>query len=478
MNSSAKTLISLLCGPVVFALVLVAGMLTGTGGPMLNVAAVAAWMVSWWMIEAAPIAVTALLPIILFPIMGISDLKETTANFSNPTIYLFMGGFMLALAMEKTGLHKRIAFFILKLTGSHANGIILGFFITTALLSMWVSNTATTLMMLPIGLSVIQLLENHASGPGRNFKNFSMVLTLGIAYAATIGGLGTVIGTPPNALTKSFIEKLTGQEVSFLDWMILGVPLVVVLLSLTYGFMVLAFPNRLGRIQGVDKVMGDLRYSLGRMKKEEWVVVVIFGLTAMTWIVGGLINSLTKTKYFDDTIIALIGGLLMFLVPLSLQEKKFILEWPDVRRLPWDILLLFGGGLSLANGMEKSGIMQAIGSMMSESGISPHWLLLIMITLVLALSELMSNVALAGIFVPVAISIARYSGQDELMYAVTCGIATSYGFIMPIATPPNAIVYGAGHISIKEMAKAGVWVNLIAILVTYFLVQWLVPLMR
>lgn len=471
-------LVSLLSGPVLFSLILITGALTGTGSPMLNVAAAGAWMVCWWMMEAVPIAVTALLPIVLFPIMGITDLKTTTANFANPTIYLFMGGFMLALSMEKTGLHKRIAFFILRLTGNHANGIILGFFITTALLSMWVSNTATTLMMLPIGLSVIQLLETHASRPGRNFKNFAMVLTLGIAYAATIGGLGTVIGSPPNVLTKGFIEQLTGKQVSFLDWMILGVPLVVVLLGLTYGFMILAFPHRLGRIHEVNKVMDELRESLGRMKKEEWIVVVIFCLTAISWIAGGLINSFTDTKYFDDTIIAMVGGLLMFLVPLSLKEKKFILEWHDVRRLPWDILLLFGGGLSLATGMEKSGIMQAIGKQISESGISPHWMLLLMITLVLALSELMSNVALAGIFVPVAISIARYTGQDELMYAVTCGIATSYGFIMPVATPPNAIVYGSGHIRIKVMAKAGVWVNVIAILVTYFLVQWLVPFMK
>lgn len=477
MSQSFKGLVALISGPVLFTLVLLSGVLTGSGGPMLNVAAVAAWMVCWWMIEATPIAVTALLPIILFPIMGISDLKGTTANFANPTIYLFMGGFMLALAMEKTGLHKRIAFFILRLTGNHANGIILGFFITTALLSMWVSNTATALMMLPIALSVIQLLETHA-GQGRNFKNFAFVLTLGIAYAATIGGLGTVIGTPPNVVTKGYIEDLTGQQVSFLSWMILGVPLVIVLLGLCYTVMIFVFPNRLGRIQEIDQVLNELRVSLGRMKKEEKLVVAVFSLTATAWIVGGLINNFTNTKYFDDTIIAMVGGLLMFLIPTSLKDKKFILEWPDVRRLPWDILLLFGGGLSLAHGMDKSGIMEALGKMMSESGISPHWMLLLMITLVLALSELMSNVALAGIFVPVAISIARFSGQDVLMYAVTCGIATSYGFIMPIATPPNAIVYGSGHINIKQMAKAGVWVNILAILVTFFLVQWLVPFMR
>lgn len=443
-----------------------------------KVIAVASWLVCWWVTEAAPIPVTALLPIILFPVIGIFDITEATAPYASSIIFLFLGGFLIALGLEKHNLHLRIALNLIKLTGTNPGGIIAGFMIATAGLSMWISNTATALMMLPIAISVISLLfaDKKLSKPE---KAFAVCLMLSIAYSANIGGMATIIGTPPNVVLVGFVNRLLERQLPFSTWLIMGIPLIAVLLTITFFILRLAYPYRkLGKIEEAGRLIEGKLHSIGKLSKGEKAVLAIFSLTAFGWIFRAQLNNLLPSPVLNDTIIAMTGGILMFITPINPQKEKFVLQWKDTEKLPWGILILFGGGMCLAQAMEKVEIIQLIGDAVAAyKGVSVWIIILLLITIVIFMTELMSNVALATIMIPVVIGIGNGLNIEPLMLAIPITLASSCAFTMPISTPPNAIVFSSGHIKMKEMMRAGILLNIISIfvilIVALTLVRWL-----
>lgn len=462
MRLSIKV-IGLILGPVLFAIALTLQSSAYLNPMAWRVLGVALWMVSWWISEAAPLAVTALLPIILFPALGVFDIKQATAPYASPIIFLFMGGFFIALGLEEHGLHKRIALGLIKITGTSANGIILGFMIATAFLSMWISNTATTIMMLPIAASVIKLVE-HDSLDSNGFSKFALALMLGIAYAANIGGVATIIGTPPNVVFAGYAQELLNIEIGFADWMMVGVPISLVLLTITFLLLTqVLHKNRLGHMSNAKALIEREIHKLGKWGKEERLVAFVFGLTAIMWIFKEPLNNLIGITILNDTVTAMIGGLLMFIIPMDNRAEQKLLIWKATERLPWGILLLFGGGMTLAKAMEKTGIVDVISQVISENHFPVVIVFLILIATMLFLTELMSNVALATVFIPIVIAIAEGAQINPLVLSIPVAMAASCAFMMPISTPPNAIVFSSGHIRMMQMVKAGIWLNIISV---------------
>lgn len=470
-----KQISAWLSGPLLFLCTLLLGNLIGIEPAYAQVCAIALWMISWWIGEAVPMAATALLPIILFPLFGIAEVDKVCANYANSTIFLFLGGFIIALGLEKSGLHERIALLIIRNFGRSANGILFGFLLATTLLSMWVSNTSTALMMLPMARSIIHLLETKFQEAKRSesFRHFSITLTLGIAYSANVGGIATLIGTPPNVVLKGQLEKLAGIQIDFLDWMLIGIPLSLAMLLIVYFVLnKVFFPNSLGKIEGGMELIHNKLMELGPLKRAEKYVLLIFCTTAFLWISGPWWNDLLGRKLFDDTLVAILGGIAMFSLPTQKGFGGFVLEWEDARALPWNILLLFGGGLALAFGMKESGLMELLGQSLTRLDLHPFLLLLVLTGIMLLLTEVMSNVALAIIFIPVVITLCDIKGLDTFTFTAAVALASSFAFMLPISTPPNAIVYGAGYIKMKDMMRVGLVLNLISIgLISVFL--WL-----
>lgn len=443
-----------------------------------KVIAVAAWMICWWITEAVAIPITALLPMTIFPLVGVMDVKAATSHYASPIVYLFFGGFILALALEKVGLHRRIALNIIKLTGTKANGIILGFMIATAVMSMWISNTASTVVMLPIALSVINLLIDDADGYTRNDQFFALSIMLGIAFSANIGGMATLIGTPPNVVMAGFMESEYGVQISFAKWMMMGVPFAALLLALNYFVIVKwVYPNRLGNISGSENIIDSELKKLGKMSKGEITVLIIFVLTALSWIMRANLN-----KWFGwgltDTSISLLGAMAMFVTPLIFSKWKFTLDWKDTEKLPWGILLLFGGGLALAKGLAEAGIIDLIGNTIAgKEGLSIFWISALLIFVMLFMTELMSNVALVAIFAPMVAGVALGLGMDVLHMLIPVVLASSCAFMLPMATPPNAIVFASGHIKVYQMAKVGVVLNVLSVLLLIGLANTVIPML-
>lgn len=440
-----------------------------------KVIAVGLWMITWWITEAAPNPVAALLPLILFPALGVMNMTEAAAPFANPSVFLFMGGFMIALALEKHRLHERIAINLIRLTGTSGNGIILGFTLSTGLISMWISNTATALMMLPIGISVIELLRSAKSPGGTELtkqeKNFAIGLMLSIGYAASLGGMATIIGTPPNVVFAGFAKQFYDHDISFFKWMLIGVPVALITLTCCYYIITrVLFPNKLPKIEGSEELIANRLKELGPIRKEEKLTLVVFAATSFFWIFQQPLNALIGSDVFNDTNIAVTGGVAMFIVPTNFKSDKFLLSWEDTKRLPWGILILFGGGICLAKGMESTGIIKAIGDSISTRQDIPAWaLMLILITISLVLTEFMSNVALVTIFVPVVFGIADGLGYDPFLLALPVTFAASCAFAFPISTPPNAIVFSSGHIRMKDMIRAGLLLDLACLIVIFLL---------
>lgn len=463
-------------GPLLFI-----GITEFGGGEVLSpqawrVLGVGAWMITWWITEAVPIAVGALLPIVLFPPLEISSLTEATAPYASPIIFLFMGGFFIALGLEQHGLHKRIALNLVKLTGTSANGIILGFMLATGFLSMWISNTASTIMMLPIAATVISLIKGSTTNK-KGFKLFSLSLMLGIAYSANIGGMATVIGTPPNVVFVGYAEQLLNQEIDFSKWLLIGVPISGGLMLVTFLFLTqLLYKNKLGKIAGAAQLIDNEISKLGSMKKAEIMVAFVFGLTAFLWIFKLPINQLLGAPVLNDTATAMIGGIMMFGLPLNLRKGKGLVPWKATKRLPWGILLLFGGGMSLAKGMESTGLINIIADFVARNPMSSVLVYIILISSMLFLTEVMSNVALATIYIPVVIGIANGLGLDPLILSIPVAMAASCAFMMPISTPPNAIVFSSGHVTIKQMIKTGFLLNIISVmalvLAAFSIIKW------
>ena len=475
MKLSIKT-IGLILGPVLFLLVSRLSYLDALSPQAWNVLAVGAWMITWWVTEATALAVAALLPIVLFPALGIFDLSQATAPYSSPIIFLFMGGFFIALGLEEHGLHKRIALNLVKLTGTSANGIIFGFMLATWFLSMWISNTASTIMMLPIATTVISLISKTVEDK-KGLKLFSLSLMLGIAYSANIGGMATIIGTPPNVVFVGYAEEILNIEIDFSKWMLIGLPISSVLMIITFLLLTqFLYRNNLGKMASALNLINIESKKLGGMSKEEKMVAVIFTMTAMMWIFKLPINNLIGHSVLNDTVTAMIGGILMFVVPNNFKKGIGLVPWEATKRLPWGILLLFGGGMAIAKAMESTGIIQIIAVVVAQNPMSSILVYIILIGSMLFLTELMSNVALATIYIPVVIGIANGLGLNPLLLAIPVAMAASCAFMMPISTPPNAIVFSSGHINVRQMIKTGFLLNLISVMIlvlaSFSLIKW------
>lgn len=446
----------------------------GNGDNWFWVVGIAIWMILWWTAEVVPIFITALLPMVLFPMFGIFTVQETFIPYGNPIIFLFMGGFVIALAMEKHNLHNRIALNLMRLTGTAPLGIILGFTLSTAFLSMWISNTATAVMMLPIAMSIIELLKDQCDPNSLDFKRFSLSLMLSIAYSANIGGVMTLIGSPPNVVFAGYFESRYGVEFGFGEWMLIGVPIGLALLFLSNILLtkvIIRFD--LKKIVGSEKLFKNKLKELGPMQTGEKLVTIIFVFTALCWTFKSQINQLVfDSNVLNNTSIAMMGALLMLCTPTNLNKGEFLLNWGYIQRLPWGILLLFGGGLSLAAALESVGIIQQIGQLVSENAGSNMLFLLVGLTLFsIFATEIMSNVALVTVFVPVVMVVGDGMGLQPMLLPIAVTIAASCAFMMPISTPPNAVVYSSGHIKMRTMMKVGFVLNLVSIVAIIFVIM-------
>jgi sodium-dependent dicarboxylate transporter 2/3/5 len=440
------------------------------------VIAVALWMVIWWITEAVHIAVTALLPIILFPLLGVMSASDVGANYGSPIIFLFFGGFVLALALEKVNLHKRIALTIIKFTGTTPNKVVLGFMIATAFLSMWISNTASTVVMLPIAISVISLLIHDTDGLSKGDKNFALSVMLGIAFSANAGGIATVIGTPPNSVLIGLLENEYQIEISFIKWMTMGLPFAVLMITLCYLVLVKwMFPCKDIKFEASSHVISEELKKLGKLSVQERRVLTIFGVTICLWICRTLINQLVPSLKLTDTIISLIGAMSLFAIPMSIKKGTFILNWNDTSKLAWGILLLFGGGLALAKGMASSGLVGIITQAIENGGYTPLIIITLLIILMLFMTELMSNVALVAVLAPVIAGIATGLNIPIINVLIPVTMASSCAFMLPMATPPNAIVFASGYVKVKQMVKAGIILNLLAVILLVLYYVFVIP---
>ena len=444
------------------------------------VAGIGLMMAVWWVLEAIPIPATALVPIALFPLFGISSIKATAAPYANPLIFLFLGGFIIALAMERWNLHRRIAINILRIVGSNPAALVGGFMAATAFLSMWVSNTATATMMLPIGLSVVALVAVGGlpgQGEGRG-ERFTPALLLGIAYSASIGGIGTLIGTPPNALLAGYFAETYGIEISFSNWMVMAVPLEIVLLAVAWFVLThVVFPIRARELPGVDDMISRELAELGEISRGEKIIAAIFFTTACLWMFRPLIDRWLPGISVTDPGIAVIAALVVFVIPVEPQNRVFLLDWTATQKLPWGVLILFGGGLSLGAAINQTGLSASIATAMGGlSGMPTFALILAVVVAVMVISHLTSNTATAAAFLPLTAALAVSLGENPLFLTIPMVLAASCVFMMPVATPPNAIVFASGELTVPQMARAGFLINIISLilimLVAYTLMEF------
>lgn len=442
------------------------------------VIAVALWMVLWWITEAVSISVTALLPLILFPLKDIMPITEVGANYGSPIIFLFFGGFVMALALEKVNLHKRIALTIIKITGTTPNKVVLGFMIATASLSMWISNTASTVVMLPIAMSVIGLLINDKDGFTKKDRNFALSVMLGIAFSANAGGIATVIGTPPNSVMIGLLENEYNIEISFLKWMVIGVPFSAVMITISYFVLVKwMFPSGQLKFAASKNVINYELEKLGPMGGKEKMVLLIFGVTVFLWVFRTLINKIFPDLGLSDTIISMLAAVSLFALPYNLKKGDFLINWGDTHKLAWGILILFGGGLALAKGMNVSGIVDLVANTIASSEVSILFTAVLLIFLMLFMTELMSNVALISVLAPVVAGIAIGLEIPVLYLLIPVTMASSCAFMLPMATPPNAIVFASGYIKVSQMARVGIILNLISVALLVVMFQFIIPLL-
>ncbi len=462
---------ALLAGPASALLIgaIRPGGLTSSGTAVLGIAL---WMAIWWITECLPLAVTALLPIALFPLLGVATVRVAASHFANEVVYLYLGGFLLAAALEHWHAHHRIALAVIGRVGTSSRRLVLGVMLATAFVSMWISNTATAAMMYPIALAIGALY-----GPGEAARSQRVALLLGVAFAASIGGMATLIGTPPNLILAGAAKELIGVELDFFTFLKYGLPIAGILLPLCWVLLVFVFHRErieLGR-DGLAALHAR-RAALGPLRGGERRVLVLFSAVALAWFfrepkeIGSLtIVGLTSiVPGLSDAGIAVIGAILLFLVPGASSEggRRPLLTWREAREIPWDVLLLFGGGLSLAAAMESSGLAARIGVWMSGlQGLPLPVVLIGIATATVIISELASNAATASMGMPIAVSLAAALGQPPLLLMMIVGLSASVGFALPMATPPNAIVFGSGEVGIRQMARAGLALDVVGILV-------------
>jgi solute carrier family 13 (sodium-dependent dicarboxylate transporter), member 2/3/5 len=446
-------------------------------------AAIGVWMAVWWMTEAVPLPATALLPTVLFPLSGALPAAQALRPYASEIVFLFMGGFMIGLAMQRWSLHVRIALGIVRAVGTAPQRLVGGFMLATASLSMWISNTASAVMLLPVGISVIELLRRHLHGAEAELmlRNLGVCLMLAIAYGASIGGLGTLIGSPPNLIFASFARNELGQEISMLDWMKIGLPLVGLLLPLVWLYLTrVAYPVQLSVPVAAEQEIHAELGRLGPMSRGERIVLVVFSCTALGWILRPQISAWTGLEGLSDTVVALCGALALFVIPVNLKQREFALDWDTAQKLPWGILLLFGGGLSLATAISANGVDAWLASGFAGlAGVKALWVLLAATTLIVFLTELSSNTATANTFIPILAAAAVGIGIDPVPVLFAAALAASCAFMLPVATPPNAIVFASGMVTIGQMMRAGFALNLMAIVLIAVVIRifghWLLP---
>jgi sodium-dependent dicarboxylate transporter 2/3/5 len=441
------------------------------------------WMATWWLTEAVDIEVTALLPIVAFPLFGIAPLAKVLPPYAADVIFLFMGGFIIGLAIERWGLDRRIAFSVLRLVGARPGAIVGGFMVVTAFLSMWVSNTATAAMMVPIALSVIDLVLRSRTGAGLKEsggipqdripeRNFATGLLLCVAYSASIGGIATIIGSPPNGIAVRYIEQTFNKQVSFFDWLLIGGPFTLIFLPIAWLMVTrVLFRADIGEIEGGRKHFHEEYRKLGPLSRGEKTVLAVFGLVAFLWIFSPLLKPLVVAGIkplagLSDAVIAMLGAMALFLIPVDRTKGIRAMDWATAVKLPWGVLMLFGGGLTLATAVEANGVSEFIGNASrGMSGLHPLFLLLAITAMTVFLSELTSNTAQVATMVPVLAAMSPVLGMNPYVLIIACTLGASSAYMMPVGTPPNAIVFGTGLVRMPQMMKAGVWLNLAGILV-------------
>ena len=435
-------------------------------------AGVAILMTIWWVSEAVPIYVTGIIPIILFPLFNIFELEEISNSYAHPLVLLFLGGFIIASAMESCGLHKRIAINILSIAGTSPSKIIAGFMIATASISMWVSNTASTIMMLPIATSVIAIFAQQTN---TKESDLTVPLLLAIAYSASIGGIATLIGTPTNVMLASILSDNYNYDISFFDWFKVGFPTTLILIPIIWFFLthiIFKIPNR--ESDALRKVLGNLKEEIGKSTHAEKIVTAVFIITASLWMFRRLINNSFELN-INDTSIGLFGALLLFIIPIKKNQRAC--NWETASKIPWGVLLLVGGGIALSKAFNITGLANWIGSFsVFFDGYNIFLLIIIFVTLIIFLTELNSNTATIATFAPILIAFAIGINVNPLFFAIPCTIAASCAFMLPVATPPNAVIFGSGKISIKNMVKAGAILNIISIFlvttISYLLLKY------
>lgn len=443
------------------------------------VLSIAVLMISWWVLEAMPLAVVALVPIVLFPIFNISPVKEVTRSYADPMIFLFMGGFFIALAIEKWNLHKRIALSIINITGTNGDRIILGFILSTGFLSFWLSNTATTMMMFPIALSVIHVMKERENESG-NMKNFSTVLMLSIAYASNFA-FGTIIATPPNVAYVGYIQERFQYSIGFADWMKMFMPLSILMMLCLYVVTVKwLFPNRIKHSPEGKKFIRESLKELGPVSLSEKRVLIVFITTVLLWVFKDLINNMQHYIKLDDTMIAMTGGLSLFMIPSgkSADKKSLrLLHWKDTGKMAWGILILFGGGITLAKSLEEAQLMNRLGEFIASFSTGNLFMMIVIVTtLSVFLSEVMSNVAQVIVMAPVITSVALALNMDPLQLGLPMTIGATCAGMLPMGTPPNAIVFSSGHIKLNDMLKTGFVMNLISIVLVSLFCYFILPM--
>ena len=462
-NKTRKGNPGLILGLGVFGLMLALPVPSGLEPAAWRVAATAVLMAIWWVSEALPVAATALLPLALFPLLDIAPIKAVAAPYANPLIFLFLGGFIIALAIERWNLHRRVALWVLASIGAREDQQIAGFMLATAFLSMWVSNTATTIMMLPVALSIVPRSTDGEIDPAK--RDFATALLLSIAYSASIGGLATLIGTPPNALLAGFMSETYGVTIGFAQWMLVGLPLASILLILCWCLLTRVL-FRIGRDDNPEATaeVGAALKAMGRLSRPEKLVALVFLSAAGLWVARPFMSSLFPDLALTDTGIAIICALALFVIPANAERGEYLMDWESAERLPWGVLLLFGGGLSLAAAVASTGLATWLGGGLSSLASWPIIGLVLAVTcLMITLTEMTSNTATTAAFLPLVGALAVSIGLDPLLLTIPAALAASCAFMMPVATVPNAIVFGSGHIGIAQMARAGLWLNLVGI---------------
>ncbi|MBB6450543.1 sodium-dependent dicarboxylate transporter 2/3/5 [Geomicrobium halophilum] len=472
-----RQVIGLVLGPLLFSLFYFVPDITGLDDSPRAVLAVTAWVASWWVTEALPIPATSLLPIILLPLTGGTDEETATMAYGDPIVFMYMGGFTIALAIERWNLHKRIAMTIIAMIGTSGQRIILGVAVSTALLSMWISNAATALMMLPIALALINEVKDKNFFDERSLNSFAKGLLLTVAYSASIGGLATLIGSVPNAAFAAVANNMLDTTVTFADWFLFGFPVTVILITVLFFYIT--------RIQFKVTQSGEISEDfarnqlneLGPMSYEEKAVLAIFSVTGFLWLSTGFIpEDWQEVLNISDTSISIFGALAMFLVP-SRQEQGGLMTWKNMKELPWGLLVLFGGGLSLAAAFEDSGLTEWFGDLLEAVEVLPYVLILIVLAAaILFMTEILSNTALANMMMPISIGLALGIGVDPYSIMAIVALTASCAFMLPIATPPNAAVFSSDYLQMDDMVKAGFWMNIIAIIVIVVFVYFWQPI--